>query len=287
MNRPPDVELVLRAYLADTGDRAPDRVLEDVGARIARQPRRAWRLRGRPFMNTYAKLGLAAAALLLVVVAGYWILPRNGPAAPNAMPTGRITASPAALATLRRLPDGRVAAGEYAMRAVAGDSMTFVATAPQGWTGLGGFFLSAPVGSHAPNGVAISVSHDPAITPLPCGGAGPTPGPRSSADPIDRLIADITARADLEVSGVIDTELAGYTGKRLDVQFPASLACPNQYLFAEPKGLYANGTANRWRLWLLDVGGDTAVVVLLDFAGTSAADRATAEGIVSSIRINP
>ena len=45
------------------------------------------------------------------------------------------------------------------------------------------------------------------------------------------------------------------------------LACGNQYVFAEPKGLYANGPANRWRVWLLDVEGETAVVVLLDYAG--------------------
>ena len=58
MNQAPDVELVLRSYLADTGDRAPDRVLEDVAARIARQPRRrTGRLSRRPYMNTYAKLG--------------------------------------------------------------------------------------------------------------------------------------------------------------------------------------------------------------------------------------
>ena len=35
MNRTPDVELVLRAYLADDGDIAPDRVLEVVADRIA------------------------------------------------------------------------------------------------------------------------------------------------------------------------------------------------------------------------------------------------------------
>ena len=88
------------------------------------------------------------------------------------------------------------------------------------------------------------------------------------------------------MSGVTDTVLAGYSGKRLDLQLPSDLAC-NHYVFAEPKGLYANGTANRWRVWLLDVEGDTAVVALLDYAATPAADRATAQAAIESIRIIP
>jgi len=82
------------------------------------------------------------------------------------------------------------------------------------------------------------------------------------------------------------TELAGYSGKRLDLQLPAEQPC-NYYVFAEPKGLYANGTSNRWRVWLLDVDGSTAVVVLLDYAGTSAEDRAAAQAAIDSIRITP
>jgi len=64
MNRTPDVELVLREYLADDGFSAPDHLLEVVAQRIGRQPqRRRWRLLGRPFMNSYAKLAAAAAAV--------------------------------------------------------------------------------------------------------------------------------------------------------------------------------------------------------------------------------
>ena len=74
-------------------------------------------------------------------------------------------------------------------------------------------------------------------------------------------------------------------GKRLDVQFPAELACGNHYLFAEPKGLYANGPANRWRIWILDVDGETGVVVLLDYVATPVADRAAAQAAIDSVRI--
>ena len=84
-----------------------------------------------------------------------------------------------------------------------------------------------------------------------------------------------------------DTVLAGYTGKRLDVQFPTVLACGNHYVFAEPKGLYANGPANRWRVWLLDVDGETAVVVLLDYAGDAGRGPCRRRGGDRLLRITP
>ena len=115
MNRQPDVELVLRDYFADDGSSAPDHVLDVVEARIARQPRRsAWRLRGRPFMNTYAKLAVASAAVLLVAIVGYNLMPAGsatgGPKpTPTAIPTFTPTMAPTttptkALASTPALP---------------------------------------------------------------------------------------------------------------------------------------------------------------------------------------
>jgi hypothetical protein len=281
MNPSFDVDLVLREYLADDGLPAPDRVLRAVEQRIDRQrQRRAWRLQGRPFVNTFSKLAAGAAALVVVAIAGYSILPRPG-TGPGSSP------SPTPGPTAPRLPDGHLQAGDYAMRVVPGDSMTFVITAPKGWTGFGGFFLGGTHESGAPDGVGISVNHDPEVVTTPCDASLHTPAPGASPRAIGDLVSAITSRQDLQVSGVADTVLAGYAGKRLDIQFPAALACANHYVFAEPKGLYANGPANHWRIWLLDVDGQTAVVVLLDYAATPAADRAAAEAAIESIRITP
>ncbi len=85
---------------------------------------------------------------------------------------------------------------------------------------------------------------------------------------VDDLVAALSALEGVQVSGVTEATLGGYSGKRLDLQLPAELPClangraPEYYVFAEPKGLYANGSASHWRVWLLDVDGDTAVVVL-------------------------
>jgi hypothetical protein len=285
MNRTPSVELVLRDYFAHDGATAPDYVLDVVADRITRQQqRRGWRLRRRLQMNSrYFKLAAVLAAGLILAVVGWQLLPRagniGGPATPSPSPTVVPTAPP--------LPDGTLHAGDYVMRALTGDPMAFIITAPEGWQGFGGFFLGGPRASGAPHGLGISVNHDPEVVTNPCDASSHTPGPGVSPPSIDDLVAAISSRTDLQVSGVGDTVLAGYAGKRLDIQFPATLACSNQYVFAEPKGLYANGPGNHWRVSLLDVGGETAVVVLLDYAATPAADRTAAEAAIASIRITP
>ena len=279
-----DIERLLDHWFSDGPTVSPDRAIDVVADRIERQSQRpAWRFHLRELhMATPLKAALAAAAVIVVFVAGFAFLGGSGTrvggvAVPSAVPSP--TPTPPAL------PDGRLQAGDYVMRTLPGDPMAFVVTAPEGWTGYGGFFIGGPNLSDAPSGIGISVNHDPEIVTDPCdSSAHPAP---SSAPSVDDLVAALSARQDLEVSGVTDTVLAGYAGKRLDVQLPAALTCSNHYVFAEPKGLYANGPANRWRIWLLDVHGETAVVVLLDYAATPAADRAAAQAAIDSMRINP
>ena len=205
-------------------------------------------------MNAIFKPVVALAAVLVLAVVGIDLLPGQ-----VGVDVGRPEPIAVADAAPRPpLPDGRLDAGDYVMRALPDDPMAFAITAPEGWTGFGGFFLGGPNSSRALRaGIGISVNHDPEVVTDPCDASVHTPAPASSAPSVDELVAAISARPDLQVSGVTDTVLAGYAGKRLDVQFPAQLACANHYVFAEPKGLYANGPANRWRVWLLDVEGET------------------------------
>jgi hypothetical protein len=235
-------------------------------------------------MQPAFKVGVGIAAVLLIAVVGWNLLP-SGPAGIG-RPGPSPTTSPSPTPSPPLLPEGRLDAGDYVMRNVYGDPMAFTITAPEGWIGFGGFFIGGPNSSGAPNGIGISINHDPEVVTDPCDATPHTPSPASGAPSVDNLVAAISARPDLQVSGLTDAVLAGYSGKRLDVQFPATSACgSDQYLFAEPKGLYANGPANRWRVWLLDVDGETGVVVLLDYAGTPAADRAAAQAAIDSLRI--
>ena len=72
-----DIERLLDHWFADGPDQAPDRVIDIVTDRIERQCQRpAWRLRLEALpMNHSAKLAVAAAAVLIVAVVGYNLLP--------------------------------------------------------------------------------------------------------------------------------------------------------------------------------------------------------------------
>lgn len=94
-----DFDRALREWFSDGPTTMPDRVVDLLADRIDRQPQRhAWRLRGRPFMNSYAKVALAAAAVVILAVAGYSILPRTGPG-PGGVPSPSPTVLPAATKT--------------------------------------------------------------------------------------------------------------------------------------------------------------------------------------------
>lgn len=281
-----DTERLLDTWLADGPTVAPDRVLAIATARIEGQRQRpAWRLQDWRLgtMSTPARLAALVGALLIAALAGSLVLTGGGSRGPGLFPA--LTPSPTA--SPPPLPDGRLDARDYVMRGRPSDPMAFAITAPGGWTGYGGFFIGGPQSSSDPAGIGISVNHDPEVVTDPCDASVHSPSPSAGAPSVDELVAALSARQDLGVSGVIDTQLAGYSGKRVDLQLPGNLSCGNQYVFAEPKGLYANGPANRWRLWILDVNGETAVVVLLDYAGTPAADRAAAQTAIDSIRITP
>jgi hypothetical protein len=225
---------------------------------------------------------IALTGALVAAVLGGALLLTGGGAAPPPAPTPTPSPSP----TPPPLSSGRLEHRDYVARAFTGDHMAFIITVPDGgWSGFGEFFLAGPRGAGYPSGVAISFNHDAQVVADPCaGGVAPTP----PIDPtIDNLVAALSAREDLEVSGVTDAELAGYRGTRLDIQLLAMRECTQQYVFAEPQGLYSNGSGNRWRVWLLDVGGSTAGVVLLDYEGTAPEDRAAAEAAIDSLRIEP
>ena len=102
MTQQRDIERLLDHWFSDGPSQAPDRIVDIVGDRIERQSQRpAWRLHRRPTtVNAYAKITVAAAAVLIVAVVGYKLLPAGstgvGGPAPTAVPRCRPCARRAA-----------------------------------------------------------------------------------------------------------------------------------------------------------------------------------------------
>jgi len=105
MNQRSDIDRMLQIWLADGPSVMPDRIVDVVADRIrVQRQRRSWRLLRRLPMNPIFKLGAAAAAVLIIAVVGWNLLPERpggtgGQSTPSPAPapsqTAAETASPA------------------------------------------------------------------------------------------------------------------------------------------------------------------------------------------------
>lgn len=131
-----DTTRIVRSWLEEGVTALPDRVLDTVLDQVPATPqRRSWWPTWRfAHMNTYAKLALAAAAIVVVALIGYSLLPTRGgvggvPASPSPIP------SPTAVPPL---PSGSMAAGTYLISDPTLTLVPYSLTVPAGWTGADG-----------------------------------------------------------------------------------------------------------------------------------------------------
>ena len=93
-----DVERIVRSWMDEGVTQLPDRVLDLVLDQLPATPQRrpSWLARRFPQMNTYARLGLIAAAVVLTAVVGIGLFERSvgGPPVPTASSAPSIAPSP-------------------------------------------------------------------------------------------------------------------------------------------------------------------------------------------------
>lgn len=281
MNDRSDMDRVLSHWFADGPSEMPDRVVDTVADRIGRQrQRRPWRLPWRPFdMNSAMKIGAAVAAVLVLAVAGWNLLPRQEGFVGQPSPTP--TPSPTASPTPSPSPASRTAA-----MVVQQKSISWTAQLPANW-GNQGWFVTPSQGPAAPTGIAIGAPGAVNVPTDPCDGEGKLSDYKTPAD----VVAALGSRKDLVVSPAVDATLGGYSGKHLVVQAPADLsACTDLYIImAEPSGTgyHAQGPSNKIEMWIVDVDGQPTVFQIESFPGTPPADLAAAQRIMDSVRIRP
>lgn len=308
-----DFERLLDHWLAEGPAEVNDRVIESVADRIGRQPQRpAWRVSWEEMhMNTYLKPALAAAAVVIVAVAGiaYVGRPAAGPGG-VATPSPSVSPSISPEPTPRGMFDGELPAGSYVTHPFsAPDSgLRITYTVPAGWTGFGDWALLGPNGTGAPAGVGIGFLMATGLFSDGChwdqlgNGTWPQVGDITVGPSVDDLVAALRVHPDYEVSAPTDAVVSGYPAKRLDLAFPTDVdltSCDNAagatggaYFVwgtsnSNVNDLYAQGPGQIFRLWIVDVDGARVIIVSPDYATTSAADRAAAQSIIDSVVIGP
>jgi hypothetical protein len=308
--RPPSSDQFLVAWFEDGPTSMPDRVIDVVADRIGRQrQRRPWRHLGRPFMNTYAKLGLAAAAIVVVAVVGYNLLPRTGPGpggvpspTPTSEPTVAVTPQPSPIACANGTAGclGTLAGGTYSTANFT-PKLTYTVPAGPGGSAPASFWANSvdltrsyalvPPGG----GYSFEVNSEVAI-PLQTPDCSTVQKP-GAGNAVADWVTFLTEHPGLEAKAPVAVTIGGFSGFRVDFARAATWAAecsgpvgPVVMLFMHPGHDGVRWTDDQQEsIWILDVAGET-VLITLDSSPDPVqhtADVASAQPIIDSFVFTP
>ncbi len=296
-----DLDRLVRSYLEDGPTELPDRSFDAVRDHIDHTRQRVvigpWRFRQ---MTNFVRIGMAAAAVVVLAVLGVKLLPEQGtsgaPPQASISPTATPTESAAASAMPLGFPnDVGIPAGTYYRYEGYGIEprirVTF--TLPAGWTANENSFLYKNRGK--PGEVMFLTWIVTHVYPDACKwidkdvvAVGPTP------DDLITALARQEGRAQT-ASGPWRGSIAGLPAVGVELAVPADLdtsTCTNGFLRYWPDpgpnfsgGLCCNPPGNIDFVYAVDVNGRTIAVVTRRYAGSSAADVAELEGIIQSLQL--
>ena len=287
-----DTARIVRSWLSSDEHESADHVLDLVLAELDATPQRrswwpAWRIAD---VNTYSKLATAAAAVVVLAVAGILFFPRNsglgGGNGPSPSPLPSPSSSPGSPTTGVFPADGPLAIGRYPMTR-EGTQLSFAVTT-DGWTAGQGFFVDRGT-ENAPDGAALifwpgtpdNVYSDPCTkTPL-------SPPAVKTAAGLAAAVSQV--KGTTLVSGPTDTMVGGYPTKHVVIRIPASIPCqPGQFQLwydEDPvgNGRYAQGFDETLYVWIVDVRGTLVWIDGETYKGAAPALEAGLQQIVDSI----
>jgi hypothetical protein len=299
-----DVDRIVRSWIQEEEYDSADRVLEIVLSRLDTTPQRRhlWPTRRFAHVNKLAQATIAAAAVLVVAVIGYNLLPRTGGVGGQPSPTPTVLPSPSPSPS----PADTSGTGSVTMTPFADffgmcpdeissdctedprdDSMAFTVEVPEGWELVDGIIVKpAKEGVAPPGGAGLLITRGNWLYSDPC-----RPDDELSPDiEVGPTVADFATALDthplLDVTTPVDVTLAGYSGTYVELQVPADISECVRYRPIEAT-IYAQGPSHRWRYWILDVEGIRVVIQAYDYPETSTQHRAELEAIVDSIQITP
>jgi hypothetical protein len=283
-----DVTGIVRSWLDEGVTQLPDRVLDAVLDRVPTTPQRRapmWAARRFPTMNNTVRIGLAAAAVVVIALIGYQLLsgPNVGDPGPTATPQLTSTPAPTPVA----LRDGPLEPGEYVTHPfdAPNDSLRFTFTVPVGWSGFGNIGVLPEQGAAGPDGMGMGFNLVTDLYSDPCRAPDVKVGPS-----VDDLVTAFLDQTAYEATTPTDVTLSGYSGKQMDLVMPSDAnftGCYRDGSTVWEGSIHAQGPGNVWHLWILDADGVRVVILAQDNPGTSAEDKAELLAIVDSIEIEP
>jgi hypothetical protein len=272
-----DVTRIVRSWLHEDAYEDADRILNLVLDEIDTTPQRRanWLARRFPPMNTYARVALGAAAVIVAALLAINLLPRTGVGGPAASPTPTPEPTPVALSSTP-------ARGELEPGSIVLDGdfpLAIVFDVPAGWSREGSDETADLAGVHKIRGdsapawaswaIIANVYADPchALT----GPIDPPIGPT-----VDDLVTALTSMVGFESTAPTDATVDGHAGKRFELSTtidPAAAGCDDDTWLSLWEPASGGQTARvpgalTMQFWVLDVDGTRLVMFTEDYGAT-------------------
>lgn len=301
-----DIERLLDTWFSDGPTETPDRVIDAVADRIARQPQRsAWRLTRRHVpMNAYLKPLALVAATILVAFLGFNLVggfktssdvaapSPTSSATPSPSPSPSPSASTVAFVCADDVPGcaGPLTAGEHASRHFV---VPFTFRTPEAWVNTSDIDRAYSLQTGA--GIATPVQVMGMITLVDQDTTCGLPGKADVGNTVEDVVGYLQSHPLFTVSDPVPVEVGGYRGTSIDFSADVLQAgsCRWPTLLTDADAPYVRRSVHpateqvRWDV--LDVNGET---VIIERVGASASGKfeeaaAAAQPIIDSIRFMP
>jgi hypothetical protein len=290
MNTQRDVTRIVRSWLLVDEHESADRVLETVLSLLETTPQRRsrWPARRIAEMNTFAKLAIAAAAVVVVALVGINLLPARGGISPGGpvvtpSPSPSPSPSPTPLAAVFP-PRGPLEIGRHSITQV-GVSYSF-AVPTSGWISNGTFALDRAEGV-APDGAGFIFWGETPVGVFadPC---EQTKGPLIGGSAADLAAAVATVPGTELVDGPTDVMVGGHPAKRVVLVIHDDVGCTAgsfRLWYTSTPGLsrFATQLGSKIRVWIIDVDGTLIWIDGETFKGSGPEPGRQIQQIIDSI----
>jgi hypothetical protein len=303
-----DTTRIVRSWLRTDEYESADRVLDDVLALLDTTPQRRslWPARRIEDMNTFAKLAMAAAAVVVVAIVGINLLPsRGGVGGFLPSPSPAASAPPSASPTPSQRPEPSIIEGEFlrvgsvstGRHAVSqnGVDFSFELSAP-GWSS--DVLAVPPDGANIVKGIRgtataiwLIIWSIDGVYADPC---GHVPGPVVSSSTADLAAAVATLPGTELVSGPSDVLVGGRPAKYVEITIPEDIGCaPNQFFLwyddvrcdsYDPCYRWASNIGEINRVWIIDVDGTHVWIEAETYIGAGPEVEEEIQQIIDSIQ---
>ncbi len=289
-----DVTRIVRSWLQTDEHESAERVLETVLGRLdtTRQRRSWWPARRYGPLNTYVKLAMAAAVVVVVAIIGINLLPvgdqrGSGGATISPAPPPSSIPRPSPTASVVFPPAGELSVGQHDMT-LEGVSFSF-RIPTSGWISHDGFGIDKSTGVTSDGAGFIFWNDTPAgVFSDPCAGKR-APPVGASATPLAAAVAALPG-TDL-VSGPTDVTVGGHPAKHVVITVRDDVGCPANefYLWYAPTpdlARYATQLGSTIRVWIVDVDGTLVWIDGETYKGAGPGPGQEVQRIIDSIEFN-